>query len=413
MQLWGAIGAVLKSWSNARARRYRELHGIPEAGGTAANVQAMVFGNMGGRESASGVAFTRNPSSGDKHFYGEFLLNAQGEDLVAGLRTPLELTLQARMQHGRSELSLEERMPKIFQQLSAIRDQLEKHYKDVQDIEFTIQKGKLFMLQTRSGKRTTQAAIQIAVDMTNEGLITKQQAVMRLHPSQIDQLLHPTIALDAEKQVVAKGLPASPGAAIGKLVFSADEAVQRASEGEKVILLRSETSAEDIHGLHAAEGVFTLRGGMTSHAAVVARSMGRPCIVGVQHVEIDEALGVLRLSDGRTVQRLQKVTLDGSTGEVFLGELPTRRAQVTGAFKELMGWADSYRTMQVRANAETLQDAQLAKDFGAEGIGLVRTEHMFFAGMRITAMRQMILASDTKDRKDALHRLLFMQREEG
>ena len=268
------------------------------------------------------------------------------------------------------------------------------------------------MLQTRTGKRTSQAAIQIAVDMTNEGIISKQQAVMRLHPSQIDQLLHPTLAFDSTKvESVCKGLPASPGAAIGKVVFSAEEAVQMAADGEKVILVRSETSAEDIRGLHAAEGVLTLRGGMTSHAAVVARSMGRPCIVAVQHVEIDEALGLLKLPQG-TVRRLSKLTLDGSSGEVFLGELPTRPAQVTGAFRSLMSWADAYKQMQVRANAETLQDARLAKDFGAEGIGLVRTEHMFFKGMRITAMRQMILASDTKDRKDALHRLLFMQRED-
>lgn len=412
VQLWGAIGAVFKSCSSSRAKTYRELHDISEDGGSAAaTVQAMVFGNGSGPDSASGVAFTRNPSSGDNHFYGEFLLNAQGEDLVGGIRTPAELTMQARLAHGNSLPSLEEKMPKIFRELVAVREQLEKHYKDVQDIEFTIQKGKLYMLQTRAGKRTTHAAIQIAVDMTNEGLITKPQAVMRLHPSQIDQLLHPTIREDAKRQVIAKGLPASPGAAMGKVVFCADEAVQRVNDGEKVILVRSKTSADDIHGLHAAEGVLTTCGGMTSHAAVVARSMGRPCVAGAGHLEIDEAAGKLKVGDV-VVEKGQKLTIDGSTGEVLLGDVPTVVPKVTGAFRTLMSWSDEYRTMQVRANAETVADARLAKDFGAEGIGLVRTEHMFFVGMRITAMRQMILASDTRDRKDALHRLLFMQRED-
>jgi len=411
VQLWGAIGAVFKSWSSSRAKTYRELHDIPESGGTAVTVQAMVFGNFSGPDSASGVAFTRNPSSGDNHFYGEFLLNAQGEDVVAGIRTPAELTMQARMAHGNSAPSLEEKMPKVFRELAAIREQLEKHYRDVQDIEFTIQKGKLYMLQTRAGKRTTHAAIQIAVDMTNEGLITKQQAIMRLHPSQIDQLLHPTIKKDAKKEVIAKGLPASPGAAFGKVVFCADEAVQRVNDGEKVILVRNKTSPDDIHGLHAAEGILTTCGGMTSHAAVVARSMGRPCVAGAGHLEIDEVAGKFRVGD-IVVEKGQKLTIDGSTGEVLLGDVPTTVPKVTGAFRTLMSWSDEYRTMQVRANAETVADARLAKDFGAEGIGLVRTEHMFFAGMRITAMRQMILASDTRDRKEALHRLLFMQRED-
>ncbi|CAJ1395182.1 unnamed protein product [Effrenium voratum] len=409
-QLWGAVGAVFNSWMNQRAKTYRQLHDIPESWGTAVNVQAMVFGNMGS-DCATGVAFTRNPSNGANDFYGEFLVNAQGEDVVAGIRTPQELTIKARKSHGSDLPSLEEVMPNIFRELCTMRQQLETHYKDMQDIEFTIQQNKLYMLQTRTGKRTAHAALQIAVDMANEGLISKSQALMRLKPELIDQLLHPTLDPKAKKQVIAKGLPASPGAAAGKVVFSADEAVRRAKDGEKVLLVRIETSPDDIHGLHAAEGVLTTRGGMTSHAAVVARGMGRPCVAGAGAVQVDYAAA--RLSVGSvTVQEGQILTIDGVTGEVILGEVPTVPPQLSGAFGIIMAWADEYRTLQVRANAETPNDARQAKEFGAQGIGLVRTEHMFFDGGRIIAMRRMILAADEADRKVALEELLTMQRED-
>ncbi|CAJ1395163.1 unnamed protein product [Effrenium voratum] len=394
-QLWGAVGAVFNSWMNQRAKTYRQLHDIPESWGTAVNVQAMVFGNMGS-DCATGVAFTRNPSNGANDFYGEFLVNAQGEDVVAGIRTPQELTIKARKSHGSDLPSLEEVMPNIFRELCTMRQQLETHYKDMQDIEFTIQQNKLYMLQTRTGKRTAHAALQIAVDMANEGLISKSQALMRLKPELIDQLLHPTLDPKAKKQVIAKGLPASPGAAAGKVVFSADEAVRRAKDGEKVLLVRIETSPDDIHGLHAAEGVLTTRGGMTSHAAVVARGMGRPCVAGAGAVQVDYAAA--RLSVGSvTVQEGQILTIDGVTGEVILGEVPTVPPQLSGAFGIIMAWADEYRTLQ---------------EFGAQGIGLVRTEHMFFDGGRIIAMRRMILAADEADRKVALEELLTMQRED-
>eukprot|EP00437_Effrenium_voratum_P039454 CAMPEP_0181476534 /NCGR_PEP_ID=MMETSP1110-20121109/41754_1 /TAXON_ID=174948 /ORGANISM="Symbiodinium sp., Strain CCMP421" /LENGTH=909 /DNA_ID=CAMNT_0023601815 /DNA_START=77 /DNA_END=2806 /DNA_ORIENTATION=+ len=408
-QLWGAIGAVFGSWMNQRAKTYRHLHDIPETWGTAVNVQAMVFGNMGA-DCATGVAFTRNPSDGRKDFYGEFLVNAQGEDVVAGIRTPQELTIKARKSHGELP-SLEETMPSIFRELCAVRQQLETHYKDMQDIEFTIQQGQLYMLQTRTGKRTGHAALQIAVDMAQEGLISKSQALMRLKPELIDQLLHPTLDPQAQKQVITKGLPASPGAAAGKVVFTADEAVRRLKQGEKVLLVRIETSPDDIHGLHAAEGVLTTRGGMTSHAAVVARGMGRPCVAGAGEVQVDYTAKCFTAGDV-TVQEGQVVTIDGGTGEVILGEVATVPPQLSGAFATVMAWADEVRTLQVRANAETPNDARQAKEFGAEGIGLVRTEHMFFEGNRIVAMRQMILAADEADRKAALEKLLVMQRED-
>ncbi|CAE7299109.1 ppdK [Symbiodinium sp. CCMP2456] len=409
-QLWGAVGAVFGSWMNQRAKTYRKLHDIPEEWGTAVNVQAMVFGNMGG-DCATGVAFTRNPSNGAKDFYGEFLINAQGEDVVAGIRTPQELTIQARKSHGSDLPSLEEAMPNIFKELNGVRLQLENHYKDMQDIEFTIEQGKLYMLQTRTGKRTAHAALQIAVDMANEGLISKAQALMRLKPDLIDQLLHPTLDPKAPKNVIAKGLPASPGAAAGKVVFSADEAVTRSENGEKVILVRIETSPDDIHGLHAAEGVLTTRGGMTSHAAVVARGMGRPCVAGAGDVKVSYASSSFTVGDV-VVKQGEIITIDGVTGQVMLGEVPTVPPQLSGSFGTIMSWADEFRTMQVRANAETPTDARQAKEFGAQGIGLVRTEHMFFEGGRIVAMRQMILAADKSDRQAALDKLLAMQRED-
>ncbi|CAE7250973.1 ppdK [Symbiodinium natans] len=409
-QLWGAVGAVFGSWMNQRAKTYRKLHDIPEEWGTAVNVQAMVFGNMG-NDCATGVAFTRNPSNGAKDFYGEFLVNAQGEDVVAGIRTPQELTIKARKSHGSDLPSLEEVMPSIFQELETVRHQLENHYTDMQDIEFTIQQGKLYMLQTRTGKRTAHAALQIAVDMASEGLISKSQALMRLKPDLIDQLLHPTLDPKAKKTVIAKGLPASPGAAAGKVVFTADEAVTRSENGEKVILVRVETSPDDIHGLHAAEGVLTTRGGMTSHAAVVARGMGRPCVAGAGEVKVNYASASFEVGDV-VVKEGQLVTIDGVTGEVMLGEVPTVPPQLSGSFGTIMAWADEFRTMQVRANAETPTDARQAKEFGCEGIGLVRTEHMFFEGGRIVAMRQMILAADKAERQSALNKLLAMQRED-
>jgi pyruvate, orthophosphate dikinase len=409
-QLWGAIGAVFKSWMNQRAKTYRKLNDIPEFWGTAVNVQAMVFGNMGS-DCATGVAFTRNPSNGVNDFYGEFLINAQGEDVVAGIRTPQELTVKARKSHGSDLLSLEEAMPQVFNELMNVRQQLETHFKDMQDIEFTVQKGKLYMLQTRTGKRTAHAALQIAVDMANEGLISRAEAVMRLKPDFLDQLLHPTLDPKAKKQIIAKGLPASPGAASGRVVFSADEAVRRSNDGDKVILVRIETSPEDIHGLNAAQGVLTTRGGMTSHAAVVARGMGRPCVAGAGDIHVDYTAGMFSVGTISVLEG-QLITIDGTSGEVMLGEVPTVPVQLGGTFGIIMGWADEFRTLRVRANAETPADARCAKDFGAEGIGLVRTEHMFFEGHRIVAMREMILATDEAGRRAALAKLLVMQRED-
>ena len=409
-QLWGAIGAVFSSWMNQRAITYRRLHSIPESWGTAVNVQAMVFGNMG-EDCATGVAFTRDPSTGSNYFYGEYLVNAQGEDVVAGIRTPQLLTVQAKQAQKSDAPAMEEVMPEVYGQLAKVRETLEKHYADMQDIEFTVQRGKLYMLQTRNGKRTAKAALRIAVDMVREGLIDKKQAVARIIPSSLDQLLHPTLDPKAPRKVIAKGLPASPGAASGKIVFSADEAEKRAHGGEKVILVRRETSPEDIHGMHAAEGILTSTGGMTSHAAVVARGMGKPCVAGAGDVRIDASAGTLSVR-GTTVKAGETITLDGSTGEIMLGVVPTVQPELSGDFAELMKWADEFRTLGIRTNAETPADAAQARKFGAEGIGLCRTEHMFFDGDRITAVREMILADDEKSRRAALAKIAPMQRQD-
>ncbi|MEC8262754.1 MAG: pyruvate, phosphate dikinase [Pseudomonadota bacterium] len=409
-QLWGAIGAVFNSWMNARATTYRRLNNIPASWGTAVNVQAMVFGNMG-EDCATGVAFTRDPSTGENSFYGEYLINAQGEDVVAGIRTPLSLTRAAREIAGESEPSMEEAMPEVFAQLDAVRTQLETHYGDMQDIEFTVQQNKLYMLQTRNGKRTGAAALRMAVEMAEEGLITRDEALLRIDPIALDQLLHPTLDPDAEKTVITQGLPASPGAAAGEIVLSADLAEELAEGGKSVILVRLETSPEDIHGMHAAAGILTARGGMTSHAAVVARGMGRACVSGAGELRFDETAGKvyirdLELSEGDTV------TIDGGTGEVFLGQVDTIQPEMSGAFATIMGWADETRRMAVRTNAETPADARTAVDFGAEGIGLCRTEHMFFDVDRIISMREMIMAVDTVGREAALAKLLPMQRQD-
>lgn len=407
-QLWGSVGAVFGSWMNQRAVKYRELNRIPASWGTAVSVQAMVFGNMGG-DCATGVAFTRNPSTGANDFYGEFLVNAQGEDVVAGIRTPQALTLAAKQAMGSELPSLEETMPNIFRELVEIRRRLEQHFRDMQDIEFTAQSGKLYMLQTRTGKRTAPAAIKIAVDMVREGLIPRDEALMRVQPESLEQVLHPTLDPAAPKQVIAVGLPASPGAVSGRVVFSAEAAEAAAQRGEAVILVRVETSPEDIHGIHAAKGVLTTRGGMTSHAAVVARGMGRPCVCGTGGVQVDYAAGTLR-AGGHLVRAGEALTIDGGSGTVMLGEVATVKAQVGGDFGTLLGWADEVRRLGVRANAETPADARAARDFGADGIGLVRTEHMFFDASRIVAVREMILAKDEAGRRAALAKLLPMQR---
>ncbi len=406
-QLWGAIDAVFLSWNNKRAIEYRKINNIPDHWGTAVNVQAMVFGNMG-EDSGTGVAFTRDPSTGENIFYGEYLLNAQGEDVVAGIRTPLPLSkVQKR---DPSMISLEEAMPEVYRELLRIREILEKHYRDMQDIEFTIQRGKLFMLQTRTGKRTAQANVKIAVDMCKEGLIDKKEAVRRVKPEEIDQLLHPMIDPKAEVKVIGKGLPASPGAAKGKVVFSAEDAVKE-GEKEEVILVRMETSPEDIAGMNIAKGILTSRGGMTSHAAVVARGMGKPCVVGCESIVVDYDKEEFRAGD-ITVKRGEVITIDGSTGRVILGPAPMVEPELKGEFAELMSWADEIRRLGVRTNADTPHDAQVARDFGAEGIGLCRTEHMFFAPDRIRAMREMIVAKDEEGRRKALEKLLPMQRED-
>ncbi len=407
-QLWGAIGAVFGSWQNNRAKVYRRLHDIPDSWGTAVNVQAMVFGNMGD-DCATGVAFTRDPSTGENMFYGEFLVNAQGEDVVAGIRTPQQLTVAAKREQGSDLPAMEEVMPGVFRQLDDVRTMLEKHYREMQDIEFTVQQGKLYMLQTRNGKRTVHAALRIAAEMVEEGLITEREAVARIEPQGLDQLLHPTLDPDAACQVIAKGLPASPGAASGTVVFSADDAEAAARDGRRVILVRVETSPEDIHGMHAAEGILTTRGGMTSHAAVVARGMGRPCVSGAGMIRVDYDNGSLFVGDV-TVKAGEQITIDGGTGEVMLGEVATVQPELSGNFARIMDWADSNRRMRVRTNAETPTDAKAARDFGAEGIGLCRTEHMFFEGDRIVAMREMIIASDETGRRTALDKLLPMQR---
>ena len=407
-QLWGAIGAVFGSWQSERAKVYRRLNDIPADWGTAVNVQAMVFGNMGDT-SATGVAFTRDPAKGDSAYYGEFLINAQGEDVVAGIRTPQYLTRAAREAAGAKPASMEEAMPEVYGQLAKVFDLLETHYRDMQDIEFTVQQSKLWMLQTRSGKRTAKAALKIAVDMANEGLITREEAIARVDPAALDQLLHPTLDPKAPRDVIAKGLPASPGAACGIVVFDADTAEKRAELGDAVILVRTETSPEDIHGMHAARGILTARGGMTSHAAVVARGMGRPCVSGVGSLAIDAKARTFRTA-GREVREGDIITIDGSTGEVMLGPVPTVQPELAGDFGILMEWADKVRRLKVRANAETPLDCKVARTFGAEGVGLCRTEHMFFDAARITAVRQMILAEDEKGRRVALAKLLPEQR---
>ena len=409
-QLWGAIGAVFDSWMNQRAITYRRLNNIPAAWGTAVNVQSMVFGNMGD-DCATGVAFTRNPSTGENAFYGEFLVNAQGEDVVAGIRTPRNLTKVERMESGNDQLSMEEEMPEVFQQLAETRVILENHYRDMQDLEFTIQEGKLYMLQTRNGKRTAEAALRMAVEMAEAGLITKDEAIMRVDAASLDQLLHPTLDKSAEKTVLTRGLPASPGAASGEVVMTADKAEEVAGAGRPVILVRLETSPEDIHGMHAATGILTARGGMTSHAAVVARGMGRPCVSGAGEVRIDDDAGVVHIG-GVSVREGEIITIDGGTGEVFEGAVPTIQPKLSGAFASLISWADDARRMKIRANAETPLDAKTARDFGAEGIGLCRTEHMFFDADRIVAMREMIMATDTEGREAALTKLLPMQRQD-
>ena len=407
-QLWGAVGAVFGSWQSERAKVYRRLNDIPGDWGTAVNVQAMVFGNMGDT-SATGVAFTRDPSKGDRAYYGEFLINAQGEDVVAGIRTPQYLTRAAREAAGAKAASMEEAMPEVYTELARVFDLLENHYRDMQDIEFTVQQGKLWMLQTRSGKRTAKAALKIAVDMASEGLISQREAVGRVDPMALDQLLHPTLDPKAARDVIAKGLPASPGAASGAVVFDAETAQAQAERGESVILVRVETSPEDIHGMHAAKGILTARGGMTSHAAVVARGMGRPCVSGAGTLAIDAKAGLFRVG-GREVKEGDIITIDGATGEVMAGAVPTVQPELAGDFGTLMEWADEVRRLKVRTNAETPLDCRTARDFGAEGIGLCRTEHMFFEANRITAVRQMILAEDEMGRRAALDKLLPEQR---
>ena len=409
-QLWGAIGAVFDSWMIPRAKKYRELNNIPESWGTAVNVQAMVFGNMGDT-SATGVAFTRNPSTGESALYGEFLINAQGEDVVAGIRTPQDITEKARIEAKSDKPSMEKAMPESFAELTRIYGILEKHYRDMQDMEFTIERGKLWMLQTRNGKRTAKAALRIAVELAGEGLISKQEAINRIEPGALDQLLHPTIDPNAERKVIATGLPASPGAAVGEIVFNSEEAEAARKAERKCILVRIETSPEDIHGMHAAEGILTTRGGMTSHAAVVARGMGKPCVSGVGSIRIDYKAKTMSVG-GVTLKAGDVITIDGSTGQVIQGEVKMLQPELSGDFAALMEWADAVRTMKVRTNADTPADARAARKFGAEGIGLCRTEHMFFDGDRIVAVREMILADDTEGRRAALAKILPYQRQD-
>ena len=408
-QLWGAMRAVFDSWMNDRAVTYRRLYDIPESWGTAVNIQAMVFGNMGD-DCATGVAFTRNPSSGDNRIYGEYLINAQGEDVVAGIRTPRALVAGGEESNSGAP-ALETAMPEMFAQLGEISKRLESHYRDMQDIEFTVQKGKLWLLQTRSGKRTAAAALKIATDMVAEGVLDEATAVGRIEPEALEQMLHPRLDPDAARNILARGLPASPGAAAGKVVFSSERAEDLSAKGEAVILVRPETSPEDIHGMHAAKAILTSRGGMTSHAAVVARGMGRPCITGALDVRIDLAAKSFKVG-GIAIAEGDVITIDGTRGEILAGEIPTIEPELTGAFATLMGWADKIRALKVRANAETPADAATARKFGAEGIGLCRTEHMFFDAERIVAMREMILADDTEGRRTALAKLLPMQRQD-
>ena len=407
-QLWGAISAVFGSWNVARAKTYRRLHGISESWGTAVNVQAMVFGNMG-PDSATGVAFTRDPSTGENATYGEYLIDAQGEDVVAGIRTPHPLTIASKAATRSKKNAMEEELPEVFGQLAGVFKTLETHYRDMQDVEFTVQRGKLWMLQTRAGKRTASAALKIAVDMVAEGLLSEEEAVLRVDPHALDQLLHPTLDPDAAREVLAKGLPASPGAASGAVVFDADSAEKQAEDGKDVILVRVETSPEDIHGMHAARGILTSRGGMTSHAAVVARGMGRACVAGAGSIQVDLQDQVMRI-EGQEIKAGEIITIDGGTGEVMLGAVPTVQPALSSDFDTLMAWADTHRTMGVRTNAETATDVKTALQFGAEGIGLCRTEHMFFDADRIVAVRRMILAEDKDERLAALDELLPMQR---
>ncbi len=409
-QLWEAIGAVFGSWNNQRAITYRKLNGIPDEWGTAVNVQSMVFGNLG-NDSATGVAFTRDPATGEKKFFGEFLVNAQGEDVVAGIRTPNPINEASKNDENKNLPTLEELMPDCYKELVEIYLKLEQHYRDMQDIEFTIEKGHLWMLQTRNGKRTAKAAVKIAVDMVKEGLIDKKEAIMRVEPSQLDQLLHPMLDPKADKKVIARGLPASPGAAAGKIVFSADEAEKLAEKGEKVILVRIETSPEDIHGMNAAEGILTARGGMTSHAAVVARGMGKCCVSGCSALIIDYDKQEMKIGD-KIYKKGDFITLDGSTGEVIEGEVPRINPEFSGEFGEFMKWVDEVRVLGVRTNADTPHDSKVARDFGAEGIGLCRTEHMFFEGERIIAVREMILSETKEEREKALSKIKPYQKED-
>jgi len=409
-QLWGAIGAVFKSWMNARAITYRKLNDIPAEWGTAVTVQAMVFGNLG-NDCATGVAFTRDPSTGENTFYGEFLVNAQGEDVVAGIRTPQQITVAGKAAQKSDAPAMEEIMPEVFAELNRVRDKLEKHYRDMQDIEFTVQQGKLYLLQTRNGKRTAQAAVRIAVEMAESGFISREDAITRINPTSLDQLLHPRLDPDAPRQLLTRGLPASPGAAVGRIYFSADEAEAHANIGEPVILCRIETSPEDIHGMYAAKGIVTARGGMTSHAAVVARGMGRPCVAGAGELHLDYVQGTLTVA-GKTLRAGDWITIDGGTGEIMAGPVPTIEPTLSGDFATLMAWADGARRMRVRANAETPLDAETARRLGAEGIGLCRTEHMFFDPARIMAVREMIVAANEAGRRKALTKLLPMQQQD-
>ncbi len=409
-QLWEAIGAVFRSWNTQRAIKYRELNNIPDEWGTAVNVQSMVFGNLGD-DSATGVAFTRDPATGEKKFFGEFLVNAQGEDVVAGIRTPQPINEDSKNEENKNLPTLESLMPECYKELVEIYKKLEKHFRDMQDIEFTIERGNLSMLQTRNGKRTARAAVKIAVDMVKEGLISKEEAILRVEPSQLDQLLHPMLDPNAEKIILTRGLPASPGAASGKIVFNADDAEKAAENGEKVILVRIETSPEDIHGMNAAEGILTARGGMTSHAAVVARGMGKCCVSGCAALNIDYEKEIMEI-DGKNFKKGDFITLDGSTGEVMEGEVPTIQPEFSGEFGEFMKWVDELKVLGVRTNADTPHDSEVARKFGAEGIGLCRTEHMFFEGDRIIAVREMILSETKEEREKALAKIKPYQKED-
>lgn len=409
-QLWQAVAAVFQSWNNARAIKYREIHHIPHEWGTAVNIQSMVFGNMGD-DSATGVCFTRDPSTGDKRFFGEYLINAQGEDVVAGIRTPQPINDDSKNESNHSLKTLQEVMPKSFDELTEVYQNLEKHYKDMQDIEFTIEKGKLFLLQTRNGKRTGAAAVKIAVDLVKEGILTKTEALLSVDPEDINQLLHPRLDPNAKKNILANGLPASPGAASGEIVFSSEKAVLKNEEGKKVVLVRQETSPEDIAGMVASEGILTARGGMTSHAAVVARGMGKPCVAGCTAIMIDYKSSQLMIGE-RSFKEGDHITLDGTTGELIEGTVPTIAATISAEFSEFMEWADEVRKLRVRANADNPEDSEVALNFGAEGIGLCRTEHMFFDPERILAVREMIFADNLSDRQKALDKLLPFQRKD-